>query len=112
METTSSTSAKVERKDVTHVLEEKGDLRRDLDELLVPEVVPGVPEKLDERDKGSPRVRTVHQKPLQQDPRDDFSELIGLNLMEQVQNEGAEPVGVRVGVTQVQNHSTEQVVLT
>ena len=95
-----------------HILEKERDLGRNMDKLLVPEVVLRVPEQLDERDECAPRVRAVDEESFQQHPSHDLSELIGLDLMEEVQHQGAEPMGVRVGVTQVEDHCAKQVVLT
>ena len=83
-----------------------------MDELLVPEVVLGVAQQLDERDECAPRVRTVDQESLQQYPCHDLPELINLDLMEEIQDQGAEPMRVGIGVAQVKDHCTEQVVLT
>ena len=74
------------RKHLTYVLKKESDLGGNMDELLVPEVVLLVPEELNERDQCAPRVRTVDKEALQQDPGNDLSELVDLDLMEEVQH--------------------------
>ena len=51
-------------------LEELLDLWGAGDELVLPELEGGVLDELDEGDEEAPRVRTVHDQTLQEDPRD------------------------------------------
>lgn len=51
-----------------HGLEQLLDLRRAVHELVVPELEHGILDELDERDEQAPRVRPVHDQPLEQHP--------------------------------------------
>lgn len=95
----------------TYGVEEEGNLGGEMNEILVPEVILGVTEEFDEGDQGTPRVRPINKETFQEDSRHHFPETIDLDFVEQVQHQGAEPVGVSVGVTQMQNHCAEEMML-
>ena len=80
--------------------------------ILFRKVVLRVAEELNERRERAPWVRPVDNESFEQNPRDDLAETTVLNLREQVQNHGAEPVGVCIRVAQVHNHGTHQMILT
>ena len=82
----------------TYTLQKHGDLRRNVNELLGPEVVLRVPEQLNEGHYGAPWVRTMHHEALEQHARHDLLELLVLDLGEEVKEERAEPIGVGVRV--------------
>lgn len=83
------------------MFEELGDLWRNVEELLIPEIVPMVAEQLDEGDNQTPRVWAMNQEPLKQDLGRDLLVLACVDLLEQMQNQRTEPMGMRIGVTQV-----------
>ena len=79
---------------------------------MVPEVILRVTEKFDERDQGSPRMRTVNQEALQEDLSHDLPEPVNLDLLEKVQHKGAEPVRVSIRIAEMQHHGAQEMMLT
>ena len=69
---------------ITHVFEEKRDLRCDPDEVLVPEIVLGVAEKLDKGDQRAPRVWTMDEEALKKNLGHDLPELVHIDLVEEM----------------------------
>lgn len=51
-------------------------------EVVRPELVNRVLDQLDERDEKAPRMRAVHNQPLQKHPRDLFLDSFGVGLRE------------------------------
>lgn len=70
-------------------------------EVVRPELVNRVLDQLDERDEKAPRVRAVHNQPLQKHPRDLLLHRLGVGLSEQVQEATAEVVRVAVRVAEL-----------
>lgn len=95
----------------THTLEKHGDLRSNTNELLAPEFVFRVPKQLNEGDKCSPWMRSVDDETLQENASHHLTEYIVLDLNEEVQQEGGKPVGMSVGISQVEHHGAQEVVL-
>lgn len=95
----------------TYTLKQHGDLRSDADELLVPEVVFWVAKKLDERHQRAPWVRTMDNETLKENFRYHFAESVIADLDEEVKDQRAEPVGMCIGIAEVQNHAAEEVML-
>ena len=96
----------------THGLEENEDFGGDADEWLCPEVVFRVAEEFNECHQCAPWMWSMHKETLKKDSRHDLSKAIDLDLVEEVKHQRTEPVGVGVGVAQVQHHGTQKVVLT
>lgn len=65
-----------------HGSEQLLDLRRAMHEVVRPELVNRVLDQLDERDEKTPRVRAVHNQPLQKHPRDLLLHRLGVGLRE------------------------------
>ena len=80
------------------------------DELVLPELEAGVLDELDEGDEEAPRVRPVHDQPLQEDARDLLLDGLGVGLGEEVEQRAGEVVRVRVGVAQLVGDAVEEVV--
>lgn len=95
----------------THTLEKHGDLGGDTNELFAPEFIFLVSKELNERDQRSPWVRTVDDETLQEDTSHHLAEAIVLDLNEEVEQEGGKPVGMGVGISQVEHHGAQEVVL-
>jgi hypothetical protein len=70
-----------------------------------------IPEEFNEGHKGTPWMRSVDDETLQENLGDDFLEPFIIDLMEGVKDKAAEPVGVCVGVTEMQEHGAEEMVL-
>ena len=58
------------------------------------------------------KAAAAAKETLKKDSRHDLSKAIDLDLVEEVKHQRTEPVGVGVGVAQVQHHGTQKVVLT
>lgn len=95
----------------THTLKKHGDFGSNTDELFAPEFIFLIPEKLNKCDQCAPRVRTVDDKTLQENPSHHLTEAIVLDLNEEVEQERGEPVGMGVGISQVEHHGAQEVVL-
>lgn len=79
---------------------------------MVPEVVARVAQQLDEGHHGAPRVWAVHDEALQERSGHDLAEPLVVDFCEQEKQQRAEPVRVRIGVAQVHDGGTENMVLT
>jgi len=110
--TTSATPNKIRhRRASTDTLEKHSDFGGDTNELFAPELIFLVPEKFNERDQCSPWVGTVDDKTLQENTSHHLTEVIVLDFDEEVEQEGGEPVGMSVGISQVEHHSAQEMVL-
>ena len=69
----------------TYSFEQKRNFRCNTNEFVVPEVVLRVAKKLNERDQGTPRMRTVHKEAFQENLGHNFSEAVDFDLLEEVQ---------------------------
>mmetsp|Transcript_10100 Transcript_10100/g.24108 ORF Transcript_10100/g.24108 Transcript_10100/m.24108 type:complete len:339 (+) Transcript_10100:48-1064(+) len=86
---------------VGHALEELLHLRRTFHEAVVPKLVASVLDQLYEGNQQAPRVRSVHDEALQQDSGDLLPHHLVAGVGEEVQQDAAEVVRVRVRVAQV-----------
>ena len=91
----------------TYLLKKERDLGSNVNVLLVPKVVLPIAEEFDEGDQRTPGVRTVNKEPLEQDSRHHLPEPVDLNLVEEIQHQGAEPMCVGIGVAEVQHHGAQ-----
>ena len=66
-----------------HALEQLLDLGGARDELVLPELVVGVLDELDEGDEEAPRVGTVHDQALKQDAGDLLLDGLGVRLLKE-----------------------------
>lgn len=96
----------------TYTFKKESNFRGDVNELLGPEVILGVSEQLDERHKRTPWMGTMDNKPFEENFGHDLLETITLNLREQVQEQRAEPMSMGVGITEMEDHCAQEVVLT
>lgn len=71
-------------KKVTYTIKEQRDFRRSPNEALAPKIVLGIPEKLNKRDQGTPRVRSMDNEAFHEDPCDDFPQGIVVGVEEQI----------------------------
>lgn len=78
---------------------------------MTPEIILRVPEQFNECDQSPPWVWAMDDEPFKEDFRRDFLELMGLDLLEEQEDEGAKPMGMCVWVTQVHDHRSEEMVL-
>lgn len=94
----------VSSKVAANALEKHSDLRGDANELLAPEVVLGIAQKLDESHKSSPRMRAMDNEAFQKHLRQDLAEAVFLVLSKEVKEQGAEPMSVSVRVAEVKDN--------
>lgn len=66
-------------------LEKLFDFRSTMDKLVIPELVYRVLDEVDERDQKAPRVRTVHDEALEEDPCYLFLNGFSVGLSKQVE---------------------------
>lgn len=93
-------------------MQEHVDLWGDVNEIFAPEIVFWIAQQFDERDDRTPWVRAVNEETLQENPGHDLAETVVVDLQEQMHEEAAEPVSMRVGVAKVKHDSAEHMVLT
>ena len=99
------------RNNETYRLKEEGNLGCDTDELLTPELVLDIAKQLNERNQRSPRVRAVDEEALKEDLGHHLSEAIHIDFKEEVEHQRAEPMGVSIGVAEMEHHRAQEVVL-
>lgn len=92
----------------SHRFEELFNLRRAAHELMAPELEGWVLDEIDEGHKETPRVWTIHNEPLKQDPCDLFLDGFSVCFSEQVQQRAAEVVSVAVGVPQLVRNGIQE----
>lgn len=92
-------------------LKQHGDFGCDANELLVPELVLQIAEQFNEGDQSTPGMRTMYDEAFQKDASHHFTETIVLHFHKEVEEQRAEPVGMGVGISQMENHGAQEVVL-
>lgn len=97
----------------TYTFEEKCNFRGDMNKVLGPELILAVvAEQFNKCDDGTPRVGPMAYETLKQDFSHDFLQTIILfDLNKEVEQQGAEPVSVGVGVPKVKDNGTKKMVL-
>mmetsp|Transcript_7292 Transcript_7292/g.17293 ORF Transcript_7292/g.17293 Transcript_7292/m.17293 type:complete len:211 (-) Transcript_7292:305-937(-) len=90
-----------------NTLEQLLDFWCTLDEWALPKIELAVLDELDECDQQSPRVRPVHNKPFQQNPRDLLFDDVAF-IQEQEEQRTAEAMSVRIGVPEVIGQSAQE----
>ena len=81
------------------------------DGLFAPEFIFLVPEKFNDCNQCSPWMGTVDDETLQENVGHHLMKVIVLDLDEMVEQEGGEPVGMCVGISQVEHHGAQTMVL-
>jgi len=95
----------------TYTLQQEIDLWRNMDELFGPEVVFRVSDQLDESHQNTPGMWPMSNEAFQEHLRHHFPEPVILHFREEMKQQTAEPMCVRIRIAQVKYGCAEQVML-
>ena len=83
-----------------------------MDKLVLPEVISGILDELNEGNEQSPRMRSVHYQPLQENSSDLLLNGFSIGLGKQRQQGTAEVVGVAIGIAKLVGNGIQEEIAT